>query len=113
MTIYLTRDSVAMGDDIDAPHAYELSVPVGCTLAQALQYVLNRPYLASIAGGKATWVALLQQKPVAVLAQQWTQPVLLGPDHMLPSGLEVQLHFRYYTQQEPEAVLAELRRRAG
>jgi hypothetical protein len=96
MTINLTRDSVAMGDDVGAPHAYVLSVPVDCMLAQALQYILNRPYLASIAGGKATWVALLQQKPVAVLAQQWPQPVLLGPDFLLPSGVEVQLHFRYY-----------------
>jgi hypothetical protein len=111
MTINLTRDSVAMGDDVDAPHAYALSVPVGCTLAQVLQYVLNRPYLASIAGGKATWVALLQQKPVAVLAQQWLRPVLLVPDFLLPSGVEVQLHFRYYTQQQPEEVVAELRRR--
>jgi hypothetical protein len=113
MTIHLTRDSVAMGDDIDAPHAYALSVPIGCTLAQALQYVLNRPYLASIAGGKATWVALLQQKPMAVLAQQWPQPALLGPDYMLPSDTEVALHFRYYTQQQPEAVVAKMRHRVA
>ncbi|SNC67674.1 hypothetical protein SAMN06265337_2032 [Hymenobacter gelipurpurascens] len=112
MHINLTRDSVAMGDDVDAPHAHRFSMPDGSTLAQVLQTVLSQRYLASITGGEATWVALLEQKPIAVLAQQWQQPVLLGPDLVLPPNVAVQLHFRYRTQQDPEEVLAELRKQA-
>lgn len=112
MHINLTRDSVAMGDDVDAPHAHHFSMPDGSTLNQVLQVVLRQHYLASIAGGKATWVALLDQRPIAVLAQQWQQPVLLGPDLVLPPNVAVQLHFRYHTQQDPEVALAELRKRA-
>ena len=108
MTIHLTRDSVAASDDLTS---FRFIVPDSTTLPEVLQLVIAQGYLASIAGGKATWVAQLHQTPVAVLAQQWQQPVLLS--NQLPplrAGTEViQLHFRYYTQQNPEEVLSSLR----
>jgi len=108
MTIYLTRDAVASSDDL---LEYRFIVPSGTTLAEVLQIVLAQLYLATIAGSKATWVAQLHKKPVAVLAQQWQQPVLLSNQlPLLPDATGiVRLHFRYYAQQDPEEVLARLR----
>lgn len=103
-----------MSDDVYAPHDYRFIVPPSTTLLEILQLVIAQSYLAFIAGGKATWVAQIQQKPVAVLAQQWQQPVLIA-EKLLPvldSSDMLQLHFRYYTQQNPEEVLASLRRSA-
>ncbi|OUJ73173.1 hypothetical protein [Hymenobacter crusticola] len=108
MTIHLTRDSVAASDDLTSSR---FIVPDSTTLPEVLQLVVAQSYLASIAGGKATWVAELQGKPIVVLAQQWQRPVFLSSElSALPVKKKaLQLHFRYYTQQNPEEVLSALR----
>ncbi|MCC2547889.1 hypothetical protein LJY25_15675 [Hymenobacter sp. BT175] len=110
MLISLTRDSVAMGDDCLAPHTRHLTVADGTGLLEILQLVHSTRYLASISGGMATWVAILG-KPVAVLAQQWAEPVLLSDATAFQQLKqdELQLHFRYYAQRDPVEVLDELR----
>lgn len=102
--IHLTRDSVAAGDDIDAPHHLSTSVPISTSALSLVQSVLEHGYLPRIAGGEATWV-ISSHEPFAVCAQQWTMPKALT----LPPSIEalasedgaVRLHFSYLAQVDP------------
>ena len=38
--IKLTRESVAMGDDVDAPHFLEIDIEANCTITEILKYML-------------------------------------------------------------------------
>jgi hypothetical protein len=95
--IHLTRDSVAAGDDIDAPHHHSISVPTSTSALSLVQSVLEQRYLPRIAGGKATWV-ISSHEPFAVCAQEWASPEVLT----LPPAIEaldtedgaMRLHFR-------------------
>ncbi|AUY47879.1 hypothetical protein C2142_01625 [Streptomyces sp. CB01881] len=118
-----------MGDDTYAPHAGTQDVPDGTSVRDVLDGILTSGYLATIAGGRATWIATAgdawagdawagdatagDATVLAVLAQQWaaarllpagTAPLaaLAGPDGT------VRLHFIYRTQRDPEAEYARL-----
>ena len=78
LQITIWRDSVAAGDDADAPHELLLEVTPQTTLQEITDYVLGKSYLASISGGRATWT-LQSERPLAVIAQQWEQPHFLIP----------------------------------
>ena len=67
MKILLTRESVAMGDDDDAPHHRELTVADDVSLLAIIKLVLQSRYLATIGGGRATWT-VLSRIPVAIVA---------------------------------------------
>ncbi|MBO3272491.1 hypothetical protein [Hymenobacter defluvii] len=102
MNVHLTRDSVAMSDDVDAPYDFRFVVPDNTSLVSLLYIVRQLSYLATIAGGKATWVASVDGKAVAVLAQQWQEPVFLSTPVL---DFNVALHFEYYQQQDPQAIV--------
>ena len=102
------RDSVCLADDCDAPHELILSLPSDASLDYVADQILRRSYLASIAGGRATWI-LEAQRPLAVFAQQWSQPrFLLSPDVRLASIVDLaatpHLRFRYWCQVDPDIV---------
>jgi hypothetical protein len=112
MKLYVTRDSVAMGDDIDAPHEEHFSFPDSMPIEEAIEKIVASNYLAGVQGG-ATW-SVVSGFPIAVIAQRWEnprpvswQPVAL---HSLQSqnGL-VGLHFNYHSQLDPEIVLEVLK----
>jgi hypothetical protein len=114
MKAYLTRDSVAAGDDADAPHAREIDVPDDVTVTELVQLVWRDARLPSISGGQATW-ALSSIVPLAVGAQQWGAPRILSsfPPKLAEldvKGGTVRLHFSYFAQRDPEAVFEVLRR---
>ncbi|GAA2649949.1 hypothetical protein GCM10009864_12060 [Streptomyces lunalinharesii] len=52
MRVHLTRGSVAMGDDVDAPHTETLDLPDAMPLREAVTSVIKRGYLAPIAGAR-------------------------------------------------------------
>lgn len=52
--IRLSRDSVCMGDDIDAPHVFTLSIARGADAAAVARAILADRYLAWV-GSTATW----------------------------------------------------------
>ncbi|KQV14837.1 MULTISPECIES: hypothetical protein [unclassified Kitasatospora] len=115
MKLQLTRDSVAMGDDADAPHEEERDVAADLTIRAAIEAVLADRYLASIHGGRATWAAQAEGgTPLAVVAQQWGQQARLltagqgGLATLAGADGSVRLHFAYYTQRDPDAVYREL-----
>lgn len=114
MKLYLTRDSVAAGDDVDAPHLMEIEGPATEDVGAAIARVLATGYLPRISGGKATW-SVASNRIIAVVAQQWPQPKLLRSYDTSYKGLDVnegklRLHFNYHAQEEPETVLQILRR---
>lgn len=45
MEVTITRDSVCMADDVDAPHEQKFVVPNGATLAQLASVVARTSYL--------------------------------------------------------------------
>lgn len=111
MKVLLTHDSVAMGDDIDAPHSSEFTVNDNTGVASVIEIVFHSNYLASIAGGIATWAAI-SYIPLAVLAQQWSSPKLLLPVPPLAAlnfaNNTLAIHFKYHTQQDPYLIYDQL-----
>ena len=71
------RDSVAMGDDIDAPHELRLPAAPDATVGDVVKRLLAANYLASVMGG-ATWI-VEGERPLAVLAQRWKKARFLVP----------------------------------
>lgn len=111
MKVHLTRASVAMSDDVDAPYTVEMTVADDLSVAAIIDRIFYSNYLASIAGGKATWSAI-SNIPLAVLAQQWAAPKFLTPLPPL-SKLDfvdntLALYFNYHTQQDPDLVYKQL-----
>ena len=111
--LVIWRDSVAAGDDADAPHEWLLSATPDASVAEVVERITSARYLASISGGEATWI-LEGDRPLAVVAQQWTEPrFLVDPalpvaDLVNPSALP-HLQARYWCQVSPDLVLDCLR----
>lgn len=110
LTLNVSRDSVCAGDDIDAPHSMQLSVGADETLAKLLSRIVGMPYLASIFGGKATWI-VESAIPLAVVAQQWDRPAyLVDPAVRIVDCVSFDiprpLFFRYWCRVDPAVVLA-------
>ena len=117
------RDSVCAGDDVDASHEITLSNRHR-TLASVLNQLSGMGYLALIAGGRATWVlhaAPRPSKPLAVVAQQWSEPrCLVDPSLPVEQFLSSEpgeidgrprphLEWEYLAQTDPESVFERLR----
>ena len=108
LALCIWRDSVCLADDCEAPHELSLSLPLDASLGHVTDQIIRRSYLASIAGGRATWI-LEARRPLAVFAQQWSQPrFLLSPDVRLTSIVDLaatpHLQFRYWCQVDPNIV---------
>lgn len=113
MKLHITRDSVAAGDDVDAPHDREMDLPEGCTVEQAVTLIFEADYLANIVGGKATW-SIVSNRPIAVGAQQWENPKMLSAFPYEFGELNVEngvlhIHITYHAQQDPDVVFEVLR----
>ncbi|TDC64458.1 hypothetical protein [Streptomyces hainanensis] len=108
----MDRTSVAAGDDA-LPHARTLDLPADTALAAVVADLVARHFLATIAGGRATWILTGAGRPLAVVAQQWAEPRYLV-DPTLPigslaaDGRGVTLLFRYWKQHDPDLVFTEL-----
>ncbi|MDX1594944.1 MAG: hypothetical protein R3298_11910 [Gammaproteobacteria bacterium] len=114
VTVHLTRDSVAAGDDADAPHELALLVPDDATTEAMVAAILDADYLPRIASGRATW-SVISDRTLAVIAQQWPEPRMVAdashpPERLLKDGSGYSFHVKYHAQQDPETVLAVLRR---
>ena len=111
--LVIWRDSVAAGDDADAPHEWHLRLDPDATVAQVAARILHAGYLASISGGQATWI-LVGAAPLAVLAQQWDAPRCLTPSNarirdVVREDGRPHLTLRYWCQVDPERLLLSLR----
>ena len=113
MQLILTRDSVAAGDDFDAPHRRIIKVTEGLPLDALLRRVTQTKYLPSISGGAATW-SVTSGVPLAVIAQQWDDIKWLPGALQEQAALDLRdgalhLHFNYHTQIDPGIVFEVLR----
>ncbi len=106
MKIRINRDSVCAGDDCIS-HEKEFEIKDDMTLSEFLEIQKDVFPLASISGGKATWV-LKGETYLAVLAQQWSEPkyaadaLSLIKDNLNKSDkYRGELHFHYYAQDNP------------
>ncbi len=106
-----------MADDIDAPHELALSVGSDESLRGVVR-MFGTSYLASIAGGRATWILETggrKGRPLAVLAQQWWRPRFLvepdaaGSTYIQPDA-RPHLYLKYWWQVAPEIVFGCLQR---
>ena len=113
MLLTIWRDSVAAGDDADAPHEWHIEVSSTASLAEIVERIVSAHYLASIRTGKATWI-IQGDRPLAVVAQQWTEPrFVVDPglpirELVNPSG-RPHVEARYWLQVDPELVFECLR----
>lgn len=117
MQVFLTRDSVAAGDDADAPHNQTITVADYMSVEDIVAQVARSGYLASIGGGKATWSAS-SRYPLAVVAQEWDKPKLLYAFKLnkldyVENENALYMHFTYYAQLDPQIVYETLRRLVG
>src|SRR6476660_9684717 len=100
MMISVDRDSVAAGDDVDL-HLTTVDLPEDTPLAEVVAHILGSRFLASIAGGKATWV-LEGGHPLAVIAQEWPEPRFLVDASLPMRQYGSSLRFRYLAQRDPD-----------
>lgn len=106
MIISLTRSSVSMGDDVDAPHKMELNINESEKLSDLIEKIKECDYLASISGGRATWILYLGDTALAVVAQQWRRAKYLTKDsitmdELFNSNKKAAISFRYLAQKDP------------
>lgn len=105
MKVYVSRGSVAAGDDVDAPNARLLSVPDGTEPVDIIKNIVQSGYLPSIAGGHATW-SVTSHILLAVVAQQWSEPrmFMARQDVLDYEQGTLRLYFNYHAQIDPETV---------
>lgn len=108
MIIHFDRDSVAAGDDAES-HERAVDLRADATVGEFLDLIRSAGYLASIAGGRATWLVEVGGaggRCVGVVAQEWEAPRLTVPAATPIASLlaGATVHFRYWCQADPEAV---------
>ncbi len=114
MTLNVERESVCAGDDAHSPHAKRFRLQANGTLSDALSAILVDGYLLTISSARVTWIAVAKDGPVAVLAQQGTEPkFLIDPTTLVADCVTpkapVGLFFRYWGQADPEVVFERLK----
>ena len=112
-SIIIWRDSVAAGDDADAPHEWLLPIAPDATVADVVRRIANAHYLASVIGGQATWI-IEGDRPLAVVAQQWSEPRFLVDEEtaireVVSASGQPHVNARYWVQVSPERVFDALR----
>lgn len=112
MKLKISRGSVCAGDDVES-HDRLLDLADVDTLEALVAKVRAAYPLPQIDGGRATW-CLASRRPVAVFAQQWSEPRMVSSNmqNVLASATfdgVVHLHFTYFAQIDPEMAFAVLR----
>lgn len=107
--VILTRDSVAIADDIAAPHSKEIKIQSNWKIRDILDCITSLNYLPTIKDGKATW-SVATDNPLAIITQENTNSPLLicHPDypHQETKGFIniKRIHFNYHNQQDAKQV---------
>lgn len=106
-----------MGDDVDAPHERELFFLFSPSVEKLAKRVTDSNYLANIQGGKACWVLKISEKPVAVIAEEWTSPkFLVAPAtnvQLISQERPLNISVDYLAQKDPQTVFLEYSRNEG
>ena len=113
MKLEITRDSVAIGDDIDAPHFREFAIDENATSLDLARQILGMRYLANVGIGEATW-SVSTDIPIAIIAQQWEEPKLVSSvnstvKELAKGGDLLKVHINYHCQEDPDEILDSLK----
>lgn len=109
MRVVLTRDSVCMGDDVDAPHEAEWELDGKVTMQDLLEQAAG--YCLPMQS--ACWVAYLgynraDGEPVALFAPQWPRPRMLSAldaaGQLGTHSGKVEIFWAYRSQVDPESL---------
>ncbi len=105
MKVYTSRTGVCAADDADAPHGQHFTFPSDTPMEDVLSSIQRSGYLPNIAGGHATW-SVASNVPIAVLAQEWSEPKMLfhAPQQLDLAEGTLRLHFNYHAQHDPQTV---------
>lgn len=116
--VVIQRDSVSMGDDIQAPHAYRVWMLSQMTLEQGVSEFNFHLYLPKIVTGEAVWTLENKDgKSIALMAQQWQSIHYFIDPHLqfseqfiFDEPLQGHLIFvRYHQQIQPEQLIERLK----
>lgn len=72
--IKVERDSVCMGDDVDAPHSYRFKLPLDASLSDVFKHLAAKCYLASVAGRNHSWEAIIDKKSMVKFLENNQEP---------------------------------------
>ena len=113
MKLHLTRDSVAAGDDVDAPHFLVADIDENASTLELARQIQAMQYLASISGGEATW-SIEADTPLAIIAQQLNEPKLIIQDNPIVKELAkgkdyLRVHINYHCQEDPDETIEKLK----
>ena len=99
MKVVVTRDSVAAGDDLDAPHPVSFEVGNAGRLNEVFKHLDRLGYLPSVAGRGHSWQVFAEKREIGKFVANRGQP---EPSEFLASPLtdfavngELCIHFRY------------------
>ena len=111
MNCLLTRESVAAGDDVYAPHQLAVSFPHVRSVKDLVKAIADADYIPRM-GKSASW-CISSGEPLALVSSTWSEP---QPIRMWPplEALDIRdgvvhCHISYMAGHEPEVVLAVLR----
>lgn len=108
-TLQLTRDSVAAGDDAEAPHRVELAVERGADALAVAEAILASNYTAHVAGGATWWLSLGPDR--VVFGFRSGRPFFLpvaAETHRLNAADVGAVHVVYARQDDPSALCERL-----
>jgi hypothetical protein len=110
--IYINRDSVCMGDDMES-HEVKMEINESTKLCELILKIIEMRYLASIGGGKATWVLKYNNELLAIIAQEWREPkYLVNKEKKIYNLIGVcnkpEIYFEYILQENPDMVFEKL-----
>lgn len=99
--IHIERDSVCMGDDIDAPHAHDFMLPENATLQDIFRHLEKIAYLPSVAGLHHSWNAIINDEIIAIFKGNNQSPehseFLCNPIADFIKGNKVNLYIKYHS----------------
>ena len=91
VALTITRDSVCLADDYDAPHERSMEAP-SCLDPAAFARAVGSGYLPSVAGVGHRWTCLLNEVPIAKISPFATQSLVATT----PFAEVNRVHFRYH-----------------
>ena len=110
LIVKVSRDSVCAGDDMYA-HEAKFLTKDNISLAQIIEQAIKACPLASISGGKATWVICapeMKSKYIGVIAQEWKEPKFVVASEtnaeIFFGSKEIKIDFVYWCQVNPSEV---------
>ena len=113
LLIHVERDSVWMGDDVNAPHRKSYALQNIQSIKQLVDYGYKNYSLAHVSATDIAWV-LMASEALAVFSPVWTEPrVLTREDEAVSRFIEeesvLSLYFSYIINCDPELVYQTLK----